>query len=41
VDHLGFGLDMKILFLTVKKVLRSDGISGTDTVTMTKFEGNI
>lgn len=41
VDHMGFLLDMRILVLTVLKVLRSEGISGSETVTMTKFEGNI
>lgn len=41
VDHLSFMLDIKILFLTVKKVLVSEGISGGGTVTMEKFKGNI
>ncbi|KYG77065.1 lipopolysaccharide/colanic/teichoic acid biosynthesis glycosyltransferase [Roseivirga ehrenbergii] len=41
VDHLSFKLDLKILFLTIKKVLVSEGISGEGTVTMEKFKGNI
>ena len=41
VDHLSFKLDLKILFLTIKKVLVSEGISGEGTVTMQKFKGNI
>tara|TARA_R110000796_G_scaffold71409_5_gene162181 strand:- start:48365 stop:48970 length:606 start_codon:yes stop_codon:yes gene_type:complete len=41
VDHLSFKLDVKILFLTIKKVLVSEGISGDGTVTMQKFKGNI
>ncbi len=39
VDHLSFGLDLKILFLTVKKVVISEGISGENSVTMEKFKG--
>lgn len=40
VDHQSFWLDMKILFLTVKKVLVRDGISAEGEVTMSKFTGN-
>lgn len=40
VDHLSFALDVKILFLTAKKVVISEGISGEDSVTMEKFTGN-
>lgn len=39
VDHRSFWLDVKILLLTVGKVLRRDGISGEGEVTMAKFEG--
>lgn len=39
VDNRSFWLDMKILFLTVKKVLLRDGISGQGEVTMSKFTG--
>lgn len=40
VDNLSFWLDLKILFLTVKKVLVRDGISGDGEATMSKFTGN-
>ena len=39
VDHQSFWLDLKILFLTVKKVLVRDGISAEGEVTMSKFTG--
>lgn len=37
VDNQSFLLDLKILVLTVKKVLVRDGISGEGEVTMSKF----
>jgi len=40
VDNQSFWLDLKILFLTVKKVLVRDGISGEGEATMFKFTGN-
>ena len=40
VDKQSIWLDLKILFLTVKKVLVRDGISGEGEVTMSKFTGN-
>ena len=40
VDHLSFVLDMRILFLTVKKVFVSEGISSKTSVTMEMFTGN-
>lgn len=40
VDHQSFWLDLKILFLSVKKVLVSEGISQNGEATMTKFSGN-
>ena len=40
VDNRSFWLDLKILFLTVKKVLVRDGISGEGETTMSKFTGN-
>lgn len=40
VDNQSLWLDVKILFLTVKKVLVRDGISGEGEVTMSKFTGN-
>lgn len=40
VDNRSFWLDIKILWLTVKKVLMRDGISASGEVTMSKFTGN-
>lgn len=40
VDHRSFWLDLKILWLTMKKVVRSEGISQQGHVTMEKFWGN-
>jgi lipopolysaccharide/colanic/teichoic acid biosynthesis glycosyltransferase len=40
VDNRSFWLDLKILLLTVKKVIVQDGISGEDEVTMSKFTGS-
>jgi lipopolysaccharide/colanic/teichoic acid biosynthesis glycosyltransferase len=40
VDNRSLWLDVKILFLTVKKVLIRDGISGEGEATMSKFIGN-
>lgn len=39
VDHRSFWLDLKILFLTVKKVFVREGISATGEATMSKFTG--
>jgi len=39
VDNQSFLLDMKILFITVKKVLISDGVNKSEEVTMEKFTG--
>lgn len=39
VDNQSLYLDLKILLLTVKKVLVRDGISGEGEVTMSKFTG--
>ncbi|WP_394233752.1 sugar transferase [Pseudomonas anguilliseptica] len=39
VDHRSFWLDLKILFLTIQKVLRRDGISAEGEATMAKFTG--
>ncbi|MFI0547072.1 MAG: sugar transferase [Brachymonas sp.] len=41
VEHQSFGLDVKILLLTVKKVFIKDGISAAGDATMPKFTGNI
>ena len=40
VDHISFMLDMKILFLTILKVFKAEGISSGTSVTMEKFNGN-
>jgi lipopolysaccharide/colanic/teichoic acid biosynthesis glycosyltransferase len=40
VDHMSFWLDMKIIFLTIKKVLRREGISAANEATMKPFMGN-
>jgi len=39
VDNQSFWLDIKILFLTVKKVFVREGISADGEATMSKFEG--
>lgn len=40
VDHQSFWLDLKILWLTVRKVICSEGISQEGHATMEKFRGN-
>ena len=40
VDHLSFLLDLKIIFLTIKKVFVREGISQEGNVTMEYFTGN-
>ena len=40
VDHLSFALDLKILFLTLKKVFVREGISQEGQATMEYFKGN-
>ena len=40
VDHCSFLLDLKIIFLTIKKVLVREGISQEGNVTMEAFNGN-
>lgn len=39
VDHITFLGDWKIIFETVKTVLKREGISGGETATMTEFKG--
>lgn len=39
VDGLSFGLDVKIIFQTVKTVLKREGISSGTSVTMEEFKG--
>ena len=40
VDNRNLWLDLKIIWLTILKVIKRDGISATGEVTMTKFMGN-
>lgn len=40
VDHLSFFLDVKVFFLTIKKVFISEGISQKGQATMSNFNGN-
>ena len=40
VENKSFMLDIKILFMTVLKVMRRDGINASDADTMKKFTGN-
>lgn len=40
VDHLSFGLDLKILFKTVLKVIKKEGINAADAATIEPFNGN-
>ena len=40
VDNISFGLDLKILFMTVKKVFVREGISSDTSATMEVFKGN-
>ncbi|MDN3658881.1 sugar transferase [Ferruginibacter paludis] len=39
VDHLSFSLDLKILWLTIKKVIVREGINAGSNVTMPPFSG--
>ncbi|MHA3887687.1 sugar transferase [Stutzerimonas degradans] len=39
VDNRSLWLDIKIIYLTIKKVLMRDGISAEGEVTMSKFQG--
>jgi len=39
IDHLSFMLDMKIVYLTLIKVFKSEGISSSTSLTMEKFTG--
>ncbi|ESQ99728.1 sugar transferase [Stutzerimonas chloritidismutans AW-1] len=41
VDNRSFWLDLKIIFLTVKKVFIREGISAQGEATMSKFEGSV
>ena len=41
VENQSFGLDLKILFLTVKKVFKSEGINTAGQATTEPFKGNL
>lgn len=41
VDNQSLFLDIKILWLTLKKVIKQDGISHNNHATMDKFKGNL
>lgn len=40
VEHLSLALDSKIFFLTIKKVMKTEGINAVGTATMEPFHGN-
>lgn len=40
VDNQSFWLDIKVLLLTIKKVIVKDGINNSDNVTMPRFKGS-
>lgn len=40
VDNQSFWLDLKIIFMTIKKVVVKEGISANGEATMSKFTGN-
>ena len=40
VENISFFLDLKILWLTAMKVVKSEGINASQTMTMEKFTGN-
>lgn len=40
VEHISFWIDLKILFLTMIKIFKAEGISSEGSATMEKFRGN-
>lgn len=40
VDNISFWLDMKILWLTIEKTIKREGINSPDIATMEPFKGN-
>ena len=40
VDHVSLSLDLKIMFKTIQKVFKRDGINSDKNVTMEEFKGN-
>ena len=41
VDNRSLALDLKIILLTIRKVIKRDGVSAEGEVTMSKFEGSV
>jgi lipopolysaccharide/colanic/teichoic acid biosynthesis glycosyltransferase len=41
IQNWSFGLDLKILWLTVSKVFKREGISAAGEATMPKFTGSV
>lgn len=41
VDNISFLLDLKILYLTIKKVIKREGITAENSVSAQAFKGNI
>ncbi|HLA56743.1 MAG TPA: sugar transferase [Flavobacterium sp.] len=39
VDHISFWLDLKIVFKTIQKVIKSEGINAADAATIEPFDG--
>jgi len=40
VNNISFALDFKIFFMTIRNIVKSEGISSETSVTMEKFRGN-
>jgi len=40
VDNISFSIDIKIIFMTILKVLKHEGIKQNENVTMQSFKGN-
>ena len=40
VNNISFMLDVKILILTIQKVIKREGINSSDNITMGEFNGN-
>jgi lipopolysaccharide/colanic/teichoic acid biosynthesis glycosyltransferase len=41
VDNISFKLDLRILFMTIIKVIKREGINSSINATMGKFKGSI
>lgn len=41
VNHISFLLDMKILIMTINKVIKREGINSGENITMGEFKGNL